>query len=349
MSWAWQYNAGISGLDTCDYEWWKRWAIRYKPGTRDHVPTVDELARTLAVAERHRSLGQTEHRTGTGALAMLWLVVLTGQRTFPVSVLRRDRLFSLDGMPGWLSANWTGVEMKGGRSGGRPHALPLPPAALAVLERIWAELDERSPWACPSARSESHADQGTVNKVLGRLQGLDADGNPKPGRQDFFALHGIERWIPHDARRGLGTYLGDRRLGGAASAMLAHKPSKNEDERERTEAVTRLHYDRSQRMALKAEGMTLWVDAVLEAYERERAALALIPLPEPPPRPPRTKRKPAEERKPTEPRDNSPEAAAPACPPNLELRSTQSRNAGRRRDAVKRPIRPTATNRPSGA
>lgn len=284
MSWAWSYNAGVSGLDTCEYEWWKRWAIRYKPGTRDHVPTVDELARTLVLAERHRSLGQTEHRTSPGALAMLWLVVLTGQRTYPVSVLRRDRLFSLDGMPGWMSANWTGVEMKGGKSGGRPHALPLPPAAVAVLERVWSELGEASPWACPSARIGSHANQGTINKLLARLQGLDAYGEPKPGRVNLFALHGIGRWIPHDARRGLGTYLGDRRLGGAGSAILAHKPSRNEDERERTEAVTRLHYDRSQRISLKAEGMAMWVDAVLEAYERERAALASMPMPEPPPR-----------------------------------------------------------------
>ncbi|MBE7196316.1 MAG: integrase family protein [Parafilimonas terrae] len=284
MSWAWQYNAGVSGLDTCEYEWWKRWSIKYAPGVREHVPTVDELARTLAIAERYRSLGQTEHRTGAGTLAMLWLVVLTGQRTYPLSVLRRDRMYALDGMPGWLSANWLGGEMKGGRKGHRPHALPLPPAVLAVLERIWGELDEASPWACPSVRGESHADQGAVNKLLDRLQGLDANREPKPGRANLLALHGIERWIPHDARRGLGTYLGDRRLGGAASAILAHKPKKNEDERERTEAVTRLHYDRSQRMPLKAEGMTLWVDAVLEAYERESAALALLPMPEPPPR-----------------------------------------------------------------
>ena len=70
MSWAWSYNAGVSGLDACEYEWWKRWSIKYKPGVRDHVPTVDELARTLAIAERYRSLGQTEHATGTGTLAM---------------------------------------------------------------------------------------------------------------------------------------------------------------------------------------------------------------------------------------------------------------------------------------
>ncbi|GLS55057.1 MULTISPECIES: integrase arm-type DNA-binding domain-containing protein [Methylobacteriaceae] len=295
MSWAWQYNAGVSGLDAFEYEWWKRWSIKYKSGTRDHVPLIEELARTLALAERHRSLGQTEHATGPGTLAMLWLTILTGQRTFQTSILRHDRLYPLDGMPGWLSANWTGVEMKGGKSGSRPHALPLPPQALAVLQRLWAELDEPSPWACPSVRGDGHAHQSAVNKLLWRLRGLDQNGDPHPGRVDLFALHGIEPWRPHDSRRTLGSFLGDRRLGGAASAILSHKDGKGENEKEKVATVTRLHYDRGQRMALKAEGMELWVSAVVEAFERERAALALIPMPEPPPR---TKRKPAQRRAP---------------------------------------------------
>ena len=292
MTWAWSYNAGVSGLDAFEYEWWKRWSIKYRPGTRDHVPTVDELARTLAIAERYRSLGQTEHGTGTGTLAMLWLVILTCQRTFPLSVLRRDRIFALDGMPGWLSANWSGPEMKGGKSGGRPHAIPLPPAAVAALERIWAELDGPSEWACPSVRG-GHANQSAVNKLLWRLEGLDNNGDPKSGRENLLARHGIEPWIPHDARRGLSTYLGDRRLGGAASAILAHKSSKGESEKEKIEAVTRLHYDRGQRISLKAEGMQVWCAAILEAYERERAALAGIPMPAPPPR---RKRRPPEKK-----------------------------------------------------
>ncbi|SFV17690.1 protein of unknown function [Methylobacterium sp. 174MFSha1.1] len=346
MSWAWRYNAGISGLDGFEYEWWLRWSIEYSSGTREHVPTVDELARTLALAERHRSLGQTEHATGAGTLAMLWLTVLTGQRTFPTSILRHDRLYPIDGMPGWLSANWSGVEMKGGKSGSRPHALPLPPQALAMLKCLWAELDEPSPWACPSVRGDGHAHQSAVNKLLWRMEGLDQYGDPKPGRTNLLALHGIEPWTPHDARRTLGSFLGDRRLGGAASAILSHKEDRTDSEKEKVAAVTRLHYDRGQRMALKAEGMALWVDAVLEAYERERAALALIPLPEPPPR---TPRKPSEKRKPKEARDNPPEPAAPACPPNPEMRSTQSTNAGRRRSQVKRPIRPTRPETDPGA
>lgn len=346
LSWAWRYNAGVSGLDVYEFEWWLRWSIEYSSGTREHVPLIEELARTLALAERHRSLGQTEHATGLGTLAMLWLTVLTGQRTFQTSILRHDRLYPIDGMPGWLSANWSGVEMKGGKSGSRPHALPLPPQALAVLKRLWAELDEPSPWACPSVRGDGHAHQSAVNKLLWRLEGLDQYGDPKPGRANLLALHGIEPWTPHDARRTLGSFLGDRRLGGAASAILSHKEGKGESEKERTAAVTRLHYDRGQRMALKAEGMEMWVAAVIEAYERERAALAVLPMPE---LPPRTKRKPPQKRLVTEPRDNSAEAAAPACPPNPELRSQQSKTAGRRRAQVKRPIRPTPTETPSGA
>jgi hypothetical protein len=34
--------------------------------------------------------------------------------------------------------------------------------------------------------------------------------------------------------------------------------------------VTEQHYNRSQRIGLKAEGMALWVRALVAAYEKER-------------------------------------------------------------------------------
>ncbi len=41
------------------------------------------------------------------------------------------------------------------------------------------------------------------------------------------------------------------------------------DERERMATVTEQHYNRSQRIGLKAEGMTLWVKALIAAYKKE--------------------------------------------------------------------------------
>ena len=75
----------------------------YKAGKRRHRPTVEELARTLALAERHRTLGQTEHATAPGTMAMLWFLVLTGQRTGQIAETRRLSVESIEpeaGVPG---------------------------------------------------------------------------------------------------------------------------------------------------------------------------------------------------------------------------------------------------------
>ncbi len=293
MSWAWRYNAGISGLDVFEYEWWLRWSIEYSSGTREHVPTVDELARTCArraapfawadgARDRDRDAGDAMADYPNGAADLPDL----DPETRPPLPARRHAGVAL-------------CKLERGRDEGRqvgqpPPRLPLPPQALSVLKRLWAELDEPSPWACPSfSRRRSHP------PVRGQQIAV-APGGTRPVRRPEARpgeLASAARNRTVDAARcprTLGSFLGDRRLGGAASAILSHKESKGEGEKERVAAVTRLHYDRGQRMALKAEGMELWTAAVLAAYERERAALALLPMPAPPPR---TKRKPAAPRR----------------------------------------------------
>ncbi|AWL91452.1 MULTISPECIES: hypothetical protein [Bradyrhizobium] len=64
------------------------------------------------------------------------------------------------------------------------------------------------------------------------------------------------------------TFLDDRRLGGAASAILAHKQPNSDssrEARERLAPVIEQHYNLSQRIRLKADGLALWVKAVLSA------------------------------------------------------------------------------------
>lgn len=294
MTWGWKEQALRCRLVRMEVPWWDRLTVDYASGKRDHVPTVDELARTLVVAERHRSLGQTEHATGAGLLGALWAVVLTGQRTgalVTTEVAACVPQFS-NQLPGWTAVGWPGEVMKSRM----PHGLPVPPAAWAIVERYrqedaWSR-EAPSPWMFPSRRGDGHVSYLAINQLLSRLQGL-REGKPTEGKSDLFAQYGIRRWTPHDVRRGIATFLGERRLGGAAAAILDHVDGKAE-ERERTAAVTRLHYDRAQRVELKAEGMTLWCEAILAAYEREREAIARVPLPPPRPRPvrkPPTKRK----------------------------------------------------------
>ena len=166
--------------------------------------------------------------------------------------------------------------MKGGRDGGRPHSLPLPPAALKILGRYHAEAGGSSEWMFPGRDPTRHISQSALNLLMHRLQGRVYDhtvkqkpdrkgkSGPKPKpprvRPDLFAIYGIKPWTAHDVRRTVTTFLDDRRLGGAATAILGHKTDHDRvTDRERMATVTEQHYNRSQRIGLKAEGMALWV------------------------------------------------------------------------------------------
>lgn len=309
FDWTWRTHSGRSGLSRADEKWpmWReQWSVEYQSGKRKHTPTLTELARTLALAERHRSLGQTEHGTSAGTLGLLWFTVLTGQRTGQVAKTELDQVGHISqdaGVPGgdWVAVTWQGPQMKSRRQ----HVLPLPPAAWRELEALLAPARAKSNrWLFPPKRGAGHASAGSMNQVLFRLAGKrhkKADPqrvSPEVPLPDLLTEHGIRKWTLHDVRRSITEFLVDRRLGGAASAILDHEIAGAKDLREQTATVTRLHYDTAQRIALKAEGMALWCDALLAEVERERALLALQPLPAPRPRP---KRKPAK-RNPGRPR-----------------------------------------------
>ena len=286
LTWAWKNHSGVSGLEDVQYDWWQRLTYDYTPGKRSHMPTIAELARTLILAERHRTFGDTEHATAPGTLSALWMAMLTGQRTGQLVRLRRRDLYPDPDRAGWKIAVWNGLMMKGGKSGGREHALPLPPTAVKCLERWWKEADGIGPASAhcfPSIRGDGHVGNGSLNQLLYRLAGRDPTP-PKPGlkgpsrrrraprpskRVDLLTVHGIRHFVPHDIRRTLSTFLDEKRLGGAGSAILAHKRSAGGDERETLAEVTSRHYSQSQRLPLKAEGMELWVDAFMEAYRKE--------------------------------------------------------------------------------
>jgi hypothetical protein len=230
----------------------------------------------LVLAEKCRHLSDDEHDTYPGTLGALWGVALTAQRTGAFLQLRTDRLFDPPkqdkGLNAWKVANWTSNEMKGGRDGGRPHALPIPPQALKVLKRFHTEAGGDSPWMFPGRDATHHVTPAALNLLMYRLQGRvydhtvkqKPDRNGKPGpkpmpkkeRPDLFAKYKIQRWTLHDCRRTMTTFLDDRRLGGAATAILGHKTAHwRVDEREVLAPVTELHYNRSQKIGLKAEGM----------------------------------------------------------------------------------------------
>jgi hypothetical protein len=290
LTWAWKFHATASGLEDVQYEWWQRWSFEYRTNERTRTPTVAEIARTLVIAEKFTHLADSEHETYPGTLGALWGVCLTAQRSGAFLHLRPDRLFDAAKVErklrGWKIANWTAEEMKGGRDGGRPQSLPMPPEALAILFKFYKQSGGDSKWMFTGRDPAKRITQSALNLLMYRLQGRVYDhtkkqkaarkGKPGPkprprkARPDLFAMYGIERWTLHDCRRTITTLLDDKRLGGAATAILGHKTSTGKTkEREKLAAVTEQHYNQSQKIALKAEGMALWVKTLLAAYARE--------------------------------------------------------------------------------
>lgn len=285
LDWAKREQPVLSGLASTPYPWWRDGLhVDWSSTPREHTPTVSELVRTLIIAERHRSLGGTAKETSDGMLAALWAIVFTGQRAGALTGTKRATVRAWPERPGWQIWTWTAAEMKGPKSAkskkaARPHAVPVPPEALTVLARF--KTDPDSPFLFPSRVSGKAVYPTGLTQLFGRLQ-----GDPKGGRAgkvttrpgaDLFAANDLRPWTPHDVRRTLGTFLDLEKLGGAGSAILAHKAAARggaDAERELAAAITLKHYIHSQRLDLKAEGMTIWVRAVLDAYEEERARLA---------------------------------------------------------------------------
>ena len=179
--------------------------------------------------------------------------------------LRLDRLFKPTkfqrNMQNWQIANWTPEEMKGGRDGGRAHSLPIPPEALKAMKHFHKEAGGDSPWMFPARTPDKHVSKSALNQLIYRLQGRVYDhtvrqkphrkGKPGPKprpmkiRPNLFEQFGIRPWTPQDCRRTITTFLDDRRLGGAASAILGHKMPNSDsslEDREKLARVTEQHY-----------------------------------------------------------------------------------------------------------
>ncbi|SEO94934.1 hypothetical protein SAMN04487843_105150 [Methylobacterium sp. ap11] len=285
LDWAWRHHAPRAGLADVEFPWWReRLTVEYASGTREHTPTVEELARTLVLAERFKALGGTAKETGPGMLAALWAVVLTGQRATALTGTLRATTRDWPERPGWKIWTWTAVEMKGsGRNASpkkraRPHALPVPPEALAALDRIGAPREGvyLFPSRVPGKRTTAVGMTQFLDRMKGKTKAARKGGVTLRPEDDLLTANGIRHWTPHDVRRTLPTFLDMERLGGAGSAILAHARKAKGDadeERELAQAITLRHYIYSQRLELKAEGMLVWVKAILEAVDQERARL----------------------------------------------------------------------------
>lgn len=298
LNWAYSEHPAEVGFDEYTPPWWLRLNIKYEQKQRLRTPEITELVRTLLLAEHlHANPGKSGRSIGAGTIGALWAVILTGQRIGPLLKTTTKHIYSHDGLPeGWKVLNWTAKEMKPARGEALPHSLPIPPQAHDILSRFRVEAGGgRAGWLFPSATGSTCVSNAGLEALLRRLDGIryKTTRHPKgegPGRgrakprtpdstrqagRSLLKELGIEYWTPHDVRRSLQSFLDDKELGGIGSAILAHREgrskNKKENEEERTQTTTMIHYSRGQKVVLKSKGMKLWTDAIFEAYAAEKA------------------------------------------------------------------------------
>ena len=285
MTYARRKHVGRSGLEDTP-RWWLDLEPREEsiPEAKTRMPELGELARVLRAAETNPVMpGRDIKRTTSEVvLCSLWWVALTAQRATAALRIRKAHIVPWDGPePGWVAATFPVEDMKGRRF----HAIPIPPRAALLLDRVALSADPASAFVFPAQRrTKGKADgslyRSTPRLLIERLRGRPADlsmvsdedeGPSAPGPD---LLEGIARFSPHDLRRTFGTVCSDLSVrGDAISAVLDHadgdfdgpKTSKVPTSAE----ITRLVYDHSQRMSLKAIAMQAWCDALFSACDKE--------------------------------------------------------------------------------
>lgn len=305
-------DAGLVGVEP----WWRMLASPFKSKPRTRRPTLEDIAKTLLLAEEYATKplpGRTIRTAGVGrgTLAGLWWLVLTCQRADAGMKLKASDFYAdpSPGREGWMLAAWDEGIMKGGKT----HILPVPPRAWAVLkphiEACRNHENGENDWAFPSEIGKAKATtRSGVYSILKRLAKRDALLNkvrkqelaaevPEADRRadtrvDLFAKSGILWWSPHDLRRALLKEMDERGMPGGASVIMAHEIKQSEsldDERlsvarreefkkQRAAKITLMAYGGAQFIKLKSEAMTAWTGAVLDEYTKQKTAQALPAL-----------------------------------------------------------------------
>ena len=182
-----------------------------------YVPPMPEIGRIVAIAR-----SGAVHDTVAAALELMcWTV----QRRRTIVEARRQDFEALGKEQGGL---WhippRSMKSRSKKSKRRPHTIPLPPAAWAVVQHM-LDIETSSPWLFPQIRARrqgeelTHINPSTLTHMLGWLPGVHAS--------------------PHDVRRAFATH-GETTLGllrTDTAAILDHNP----DARDVTGAHYALH------------------------------------------------------------------------------------------------------------
>lgn len=250
---------------------------------------VDHLGEILMHHEEYCAGRTAEEKVSPGVRFGFWWLMFTGNRRFSVTVLERERLMQVDefGRDGWGRAAWPEWMIKGGAE----FWLPLPEEVLQVANGAiedYSVLVRRShghvwptKWVFASTRRVPRARDDEPVEVITALPPPDVAVYPNSLNQHLRAMRGEKKrldgsypdnvltglpyYSPHLTRTVITNTL-DRISSvpkSGISAMLAHAGDKTDDSLSRT---TREFYHTNQRMAEKADAMSAWRDALLNAY-----------------------------------------------------------------------------------
>ncbi|MEZ0003255.1 hypothetical protein [Sinorhizobium fredii] len=285
-----EYKSGDSGLDHKDM-WWELLKTDSKIVARTRTPSIVDIVKTLQLAAHyldHPLPGRVDGKHGVrdNVFAAMWWLILTAQRTTAGLALQKVDFYPDPKDDGYYLAAWDDTFNKNKKT----HVLPIPRRAVEhMLPLIEAAQDHGSKWAFPSERGSEDNDicisRTAVRQFIVRLQGRDPLMKGKDGARDLLAEAGVLHWTPHDLRRSITAVMDDNGIPGGASAVLAHevKLSEHLGEDALTEAqreewaanrmakITKLAYGGGTFLKLKKSAMTIWTNAVLDAWEALKA------------------------------------------------------------------------------
>ncbi len=285
-----EYKSGDSGLDHRDM-WWELLKTDSKIKARTRTPATDEIIKTLQLATYyldHPLPGRVDGKHGVrdNVYAAMWWLILTAQRTSAGLALRKVDFYPDPKDDGYYLAAWDETVNKNKKT----HVLPIPMRAVDhMLPLIEAAQDHGSVWAFPSERGSDKNDicisRTAIRQFIVRLEGRDPLMKGRDDARNLLAEAGVSHWSPHDLRRSITAVMDDAGIPGGASAVLAHeiKLSEHLGEDALTEAqreewaanrmakITKLAYGGGTFLKLKKSAMTIWTDAVLDAWDAIRA------------------------------------------------------------------------------
>lgn len=301
LSYTFENHRGQSGLDGRE-PWWLMLSTDTVIEPREREPSIDDIGTVLALGEYfldHRLPGRTgvQHGVRDNIFgAFLWILLSAQRVTAGLSLQYHGvKPWGAEGREGWFVANWdAGVQKNGKR-----FVLPIAPLAAETLMYYMEKARHvgNSKWAFPSEDGkDANGNDIKVNRrstlaFIERLAGRDKPSEKRACRVNLLELNGVSYWSQHDVRRALTTALDAAGAPGGASAVLTHTidagaPQEKMSDakweewmRNRVAKITVDSYGQDiQHLKLKSETMTIWTNAIFDAWNRARSRALFIDL-----------------------------------------------------------------------